>query len=354
MSPTEDAPKMSTRSCPYTVGRLSGRDGRQRLAVLVIMDDPLSIDPVQDTTTALIDELALRGHEVEQCMLQDLWLASDGLRAHTCAGHARRVSDFDAVLLRSNPPFDSLYLQATLLLEGVRETCLLVNDPRALRECNEKLYPLRFPHLTPPTMVSSQRSHLLQFLDDQGGRIIIKPTDGCGGDGIFIADITDMNLGAILASATAHGHRRVIAQRYLGAAAAEGDKRIILLDGEPIGAFLRRPAPGEARANLHAGGTAVLTNLTSRERLIAQEVGDRCRSEGLFLVGLDVIGGWLTEVNVTSPAGFRAYAQLTGVHLQGRVVDWLEERCRSYRVVARNPPTVAEHVGFGAYAAAAA
>lgn len=298
----------------------------------MIMDDPAGLDMSEDTSMALVEELIDRGHEVEQCTLADLWLESRGLRVHTRSDVARPVSDFHAVLLRSNPPFDAIYLQATLLLEHVRGSCLLVNDARALRECNEKLYPLRFPHLTPATIVSSERSHLLQFLRAQGGRIIVKPTDGFGGEGIFVADANDMNLHAILESATAHGRRRVIAQRYLDAAAIDGDKRIILLDGEPIGAFLRRPAHGEARANLHAGGTAVPAELTSRERRIAHEVGARCRQDGLYLVGLDVIGGWLTEVNVTSPAGFRAYARLTGVHLQRRVADWLEHRCQSRAV----------------------
>ena len=300
---------------------------RGLLRVLVVMDDPVGIDGSEDTTMALVDELYRRGHVVELCTLDGLSLGSDGLTARGCAGRMHDVASFDVILLRTNPPFDVGYLHATLLLEHVRGRCLLVNDPQALRDCNEKLFPLRFPQLTPPTIVSADKSDLLQFLNEQGGRIVVKPIDGCGGQGIFIADRADPNLHAILESVTGNGRDRIIAQRHLGAAATVGDKRIILLDGEPVGAFLRRPAPGHARANLHAGGTAAVARLTTRDLEIVDAVGMRCRKEGLFLVGLDVIGDWLTEVNVTSPAGFRAFAHLTGVHLERRVADWLEARC---------------------------
>ena len=281
--------------------RSSELDPPRPLRVLVVMNEPASIDANEDTTMTLVDELRHRGHRVELCTHEGLYLGSDGLNVRACTGCSYAVASFDAVLLRTDPAFDVGYLQATLLLEHARDRCVLVNDPRALRDCNEKLYPLRFPQPTPPTIVSAEKSDLLRFLDDHGGRIVVKPTDGCGGRGIFIADATDPNLHAIFESATDHGRRRVIAQRYLAAAATTGDKRIILLDGQPIGAFLRRPARGHARANLHAGGTASPAQLTPKDLQIVDTVGARCRTDGLFLVGLDVIDGWLTEVNVTSP-----------------------------------------------------
>ena len=317
------------RRLPTTASGIRG--GRFPLRVLVVRDDPSGIDADEDTTMSLVEELERRGDTVELCTLDGLHLGSSGLRVRMCSGGDGAVTSFDAVLLRSDPPFDSRYLQATLLLEHVRDQCLLVNDPRALRECNEKLFPLRFPGLSPATVVSARKADLARFLAQQGGRVVIKPTDGCGGQGIFIGDAADPNIDAILETATDYGRRRVIAQGHLPEATTEGDKRIVLLDGEAIGAFLRRPAAGQARANLHAGGTAVPATLTARDREIVRTVGAYCRSEGLILVGLDVIGGWLTEVNVTSPAGFRTYARLTGIRLERRVVDWLEDRCARHR-----------------------
>lgn len=300
-----------------------------RFRVLVVMNEPASIDAEQDTTMALVDEMRGRGHTVQMCLAGGLGLGRNGLHARLCSGRVEPVEDFDAVLVRTDPPFDVPYLHATLLLEHVRGRCLLVNDPRALRDFNEKLYPLRFPHLAPPTIVSSELEELLEFIDQQGGRMVVKPVDGCGGHGIFVADRADANLHAILETVTNDGSARVIAQRYLPSAITTGDKRIILLDGQPIGAFLRRPADGHARANLHAGGSATAAELDARELEIVSEVGAHCRSVGLMLVGLDVIGGWLTEVNVTSPAGFRTLTRLTGVHLEATVVDWLERNCQS-------------------------
>jgi glutathione synthase len=309
------------------------------LRTLVVMDDPHSVDSEGDTTMALVEELRARGHVVHLCDARGLSLGTHGLLA-SLAGRggsgrtqAVRVAEYDVVLVRTDPPFDVDYLHATLLLEHVRDDCLLVNDPRALRDTNEKLFALRFPCFTPPAIVTSSVADLRAFMGRQGGRIVIKPLDGCGGQGIFVLDEHDPNLSSILESATSTGRRRVIGQRYLPAA-VDGDKRIILLDGEPIGALLRRPAPGQARANIHAGGTAVAVELTARDLQIVEAVGERCRTQGLALVGLDVIGCWLTEINVTSPAGFRSITRLTGVKLETRVVDWLEDQ-----VVLRRPLT---------------
>ena len=288
------------------------------------MDQPSSVDAASDSTTAVSEELCRRGHRVAVGETAGLALVDGELVVRLVNGTRVRVDGHDVVLVRANPPFDVDYLHATLLLEHVRGRCVFVNDPRALRETHEKLYALRFADLVPPTIVTSGIGDLRAFMDAQGGSLVVKPLDGCGGEGIFVVHDGDPNVDAILEMATGHGRRRVIGQRYLPDARV-GDKRILLLDGQPIGAFLRRPADGRARANLHAGGHAVRVGLDARDEEICRRVGAHCRREGLVLAGLDVIGGWLTEVNVTSPAGFRSLERLYGVRAEERLVEWIEQ-----------------------------
>jgi glutathione synthase len=232
------------------------------------------------------------------------------------------VSEVDLVMMRKDPPFDLDYYFATQLLE--RSTVRVVNSPRGLRDANEKLYIFNFPELIAPTRVTRRMAELHAFLGAEGGQMIVKPLDGCGGAGVFHVRADDRNTNSILEAVTEGDRKLVMAQRYLPAVRA-GDKRILLLDGEPLGAVLRVPRPDETRGNLHVGGTATKTTLTPRDRAICAEVGPRCKRDGLWLVGIDVIGDWLTEVNVTSPTGVQEIDRLDGVKLEANIVDWLEK-----------------------------
>src|SRR6185503_19724940 len=229
-------------------------------------------------------EAAARGWSVWTAQLEHLGLVGDdavvdavptGVReAETPAQAfqlgeraARRLADFDIVFMRKDPPVDVSYLHATWILDHARGKTLLVNDPRGLRELNEHLAVLNFPHLTPPTIVTRSADRLRAFQAEQGGAIVVKPVDGYGGLGIFVVRDVDPNASSILETSTGAGTRWTIAQKYLPAA-VEGDKRIILVDGEPVGAVLRVPASAEARGNLHVGGTPVKTTIDARDREI--------------------------------------------------------------------------------------
>jgi len=307
--------------------------------MLFIMDDRSSAEVATDSTIAIVEAALMCGHVVEVCGAEDLWL--DGEHVLTTAQgvlgltdpvvllgapRERSVRRYDVVFMRKNPPVDQAYLCATWLLDRVRPDVLLVNDPRALRDANEKLYILNFAAAAPRTMASRSCERLHAFLADQGGEMIIKPIDGFGGAGVFHVRADDPNTTALLEIMTGGGQRMLIAQEYLPAA-RRGDKRVLLLDGEILGCILRVPPSGETRANLHAGGTAQLADLTTGEREICAQVARRCVHDGLLLVGLDLIGGRLTEVNVTSPGGLRMLAQLGQASPADRVIDWTERRC---------------------------
>jgi glutathione synthase len=234
-----------------------------------------------------------------------------------------RLADFDAVLMRKDPPVDVSYLHATWILDHARGKTLLVNDPRGLRELNEHLAVLQFPKLTPPTIVTRSAERLREFQAQQGGAIVVKPVDGYGGLGIFLVRDGDPNTSSILETSTGAGTRWTLAQKYLPEAVA-GDKRIILADGEPVGAVLRVPASAEARGNLHVGGKAVKTTIDARDAEIIAAVAPWLRAHGQVFVGLDVIGGMLTEINITSPTGVRHATRLDGVNVAGRVLDCFE------------------------------
>ncbi|RMH41529.1 MAG: glutathione synthase [Deltaproteobacteria bacterium] len=307
--------------------------------------DPLDrLDLAGDTSYALMLEAASRGHEVWTCQPEHLSLEHDDPVAaaqRTAVGLADAPQDafraeeratipieaVDAVLMRKDPPVDVAYLHATWLLDRARDKTLVVNDPRGLREFNEHLAVLDFPELTPPTIVTRDRTRIAQFLDEQGGAIVVKPVDGFGGLGVFLVRRGDPNTSALLETATQHGRAWAIAQRYIPEA-VDGDKRILLLDGQPIGAVLRVPQGAEARGNLHVGGRAVATAIDDADWAIIRAVAPRLRELGLYFVGLDVIGGRLTELNVTSPTGIRHIDALEGGSRAAVVLDWLEERAR--------------------------
>lgn len=237
----------------------------------------------------------------------------------------RDIRDFDIILMRKDPPFNQDYFVATQLLDiasrlGVR----VVNAPAALRDHGEKMAALEFPEFTPPTLVSSDLSSLKAFADDHQ-KIVIKPLDAMGGTGIFVLTATDPNLPSALELLTDSGRRAIVAQRHLPAI-VDGDKRIIVINGQPVDVALARiPQPGQSRGNLAAGGKGVVVPLSERDREIATTVGQRLLPRGLFLLGLDIIGDALTEINVTSPTGFQEIKAQSGIDVAALFINALRQ-----------------------------
>ena len=313
------------------------------LRIGVVMDPVENINIDKDTTFVLMLEAQQRGHEIYVMEAHDLYV-----RGGTPYGRYRRLQiaratphyqlgeftdggldDFDTVWMRKDPPFDMKFFFATHLLSLIDPSrCFVMNDPRGLREANEKLYALRFPEQIPQTLVTSDMQRLKDFMEEHGGEMIIKPLDGSGGSGVFYLNTQDRNTNAILEAATDNGRRMIMGQRYLPEI-RQGDKRIIVLDGAPLGAVLRVPLETETRGNIHVGGQCVRTEVTERDREICAALAPLMQADGLYFVGLDVIGNYLTEVNVTSPTGIQEINALDGVRLESQVIDFVEQRVRN-------------------------
>jgi len=305
----------------------------------VILDPLSSIKIYKDTTYAMMAEAARRGHELD-FMLQEslMWKggAVIGENARlTLTGDKERwyhidlpqqtpLSEFDAVLMRKDPPFDAEYVASTWLLEqAVRDGARVFNDPRAIRDHSEKLAVMEFPQFCVPTLVTRLAGQIHSFIEAHGD-VVVKPLDGMGGESVFRVTDTDPNRYVIVETITAHGRRTVMAQRYIPEI-RDGDKRILVIAGKPVPFCLARiPKPGETRGNLAVGGTGVARPLTERDLEIANALGPVLASRGLLLVGLDVIGDYLTEVNVTSPTCFREITDQSGFDVPGMFVDALE------------------------------
>lgn len=312
---------------------------------LAIILDPLeSIKTYKDSTYAVMRAARARGHELyvmeqHEVVLRDgavtgfvrkLDLVDDALRWYTLETPAwRAFSDFDVTLMRKDPPFDMEYIYSTYLLELAEEQgARIFNRPAAIRDFNEKLSTAKFPEFMPPTLVTRQEALIRDFIEKHGD-IILKPLDAMGGSSVFRIQRNDANLNVIIETMTQLGTRTVMAQRYIPEIAL-GDKRILLIDGEPVPyALARIPKEGETRGNLAVGGKGVAQPLSVRDREIAAILGPKLKEAGLFLVGLDVIGDWLTEINVTSPTGMQEIASQTGFDVAGMFVDALERTCDS-------------------------
>jgi glutathione synthase len=307
---------------------------------LAFVLDPLdSIKTYKDSSYAMMEEAARRGHELA-VLHQEHILCRDGrvLGSSTPItltgdkhdwyklGEAAELplSAFDAVLMRKDPPFDMEYVYSTYLLElAERQGARVVNRARSLRDYNEKFSVTRFNQLTVPTLVTRLESEIRAFLEMQGD-IVLKPLDGMGGASVFRLHRQDPNIGVVIETLTHYGRRTVMAQRYIPEI-TQGDKRILLVDGKPAPfALARIPKAGETRGNLAAGARGVAQPLSDRDREIAESVGPVLAADGLLLVGLDVIGDFLTEVNVTSPTGMREIQDQTGFSLAGMMIDALE------------------------------
>ena len=310
------------------------------LAVAIQMDpiDTINIDA--DSTFALALEAQARGHALFHYLPEALTLHDGRLYARARPldvfrhhGHHHRFGHFeeldlagvDVILMRQDPPFDMAYITATHLLELLPDNGpLVVNDPAAVRNAPEKLFVLRFKELMPPTLLTRDRDAIRGFWKEHGD-IIVKPLFGNGGAGVFRLRPSDENLTALLEMYESIQREPVMVQRYLPEVRL-GDKRIILVEGEAMGAVLRVPPEGEARANLHVGARPVKTELTTRDREICDAIGPTLRAQGLVFVGIDVIGGFLTEINVTSPTGIQEIARLDGIEIAPKIWDAVEAR----------------------------
>ena len=314
-------------------------------SAVFVMDPVETLDIRGDTTFVLMLEAQRRGTRVLEAHPSGLQVDGGRVLArarpltlrreegnHFEAGdwdHIDLDAEADLVLQRKDPPVDPAYVVATQIL-GLCRRALVLNRPAGILAANEKLYALGFADLMPPTRVSPSIESLEAFLAELGGEMIVKPLDGRGGEGIFHVHAEDRNRRSILEQSTAFGTRPVMAQAYLPEVRS-GDKRILLVDGEPIGCVLRVPAEGEHRANFHVGGSAAAAELDGDDRRIVERIAPSLRRDGLFFVGIDVIGGRLTEINVTSPTGVQEVDRLSGRCLEAEILDALEARVAEHR-----------------------
>ena len=318
------------------------------LKVAVQMDPIETINIDGDSSFALMLEAQERGHELWHYEVRNLSLREGVVRGearterltalarpvrvqrvrndHYKFGEAARLdlATMDAVLMRQDPPFDMAYITATHMLEHIHPKTLVVNDPAAVRNAPEKILVTQFPELMPPTLVTWDVEAIRGFRREHKD-IVVKPLFGNGGSGVFRIKEDDENLGSLLEMHFTRSREPLMIQRYEPAVRL-GDKRIILVDGEAMGAINRVPAEGESRSNMHVGGRPEKTTLTAREREICERIGPLLREQGLIFVGIDVIGDWLTEINVTSPTGLQEVARFDGTNLAGAIWDAIERK----------------------------
>ena len=309
-----------------------------------LMDPLESVNPLKDTTYLFMLGAAARGH---QCYFlpsggihyRDGTVELDTLEVEPLDDPARPFEiggactltgkDVDAVFIRTDPPFDSQYLMNTWLLELLPPRVFVMNRPQGVRSANEKIWANRFADLMPPTLITRSRERFGAYLQ-QHGRLIAKPTDGFGGMGVFKVDREDSNAQVIFEMLTHHGSREVIFQPFIPEA-GEGDKRILLLDGEPLGAVLRLHGDTDHRNNFFAGGSAHATEITGRDLEIIERLKPGLKEAGLYFTGIDVIGDWLIEVNVTSPTCLREMNTLYDQQLEAQVIQFVEQQVESRR-----------------------
>lgn len=313
-----------------------------KLSIGVVMDPIESIKPVKDSTFAMMLEAERRGHDIWYMELSDLWMLSDvawgrqrKLRLHDRAANwfeydgerSTPLGELDVILMRKDPPFDLTYIMVTYLLDAARNAgTLVVNPPRALRDFNEKMATTLFPQCCVPALVARNLERLRDFILD-AGHAVVKPVDSMGGESIFSVRADDKNLNVILETVTAHGKRYVMAQHYIPEISA-GDKRILMVNGSPVPYSLARiPRADEFRGNLAAGGRGVGQPLSERDFWIANEVGTWLRENGVLFAGLDVIGDYLTEINITSPTCIRELDKQFGLNISSDLFDEIEQRC---------------------------
>lgn len=308
----------------------------------VVMDPIMNISAYKDTTLAFLLAAQSRGWALRYMEQGDLYLRDGKVRASMRklqvhddnqywfdfidSSEDKALAELDVILMRKDPPFDMEYVYSTYLLEHAKaDGVLVVNDPQSLRDANEKLYTTWFPQCCPPTLVTRDATRLRQFLSEFHD-VILKPLDGMGGASIFRLRRDDPNVSVVIETLTLHGQRLIMAQRFIPEI-TQGDKRILLIDGEPVPyALARIPAKGETRGNLAAGGKGVGVALSERDRWICAEVGPLLKQKGLMFVGLDVIGDYLTEINVTSPTCARELNALYSLDIGAMLLDCIEAK----------------------------
>ncbi len=307
----------------------------------VLMDPIATINPRKDSTFAMLLAAQRRGWKLRYLEQGDLFVREGRVHGrlrplrvkddsgdfhHLGEAAITPLAELDVILMRKDPPIDMQYIHTTYLLElAEAEGVLVVNRPQSLRDANEKLYTAWFPHCCPPTLVSSDIGLLREFLHEHGD-IIVKPLEGMGGMSIFRLREGDPNISVTLELLTGDGRRHIMAQRYIPEI-RDGDKRILLIDGEPVDhALARIPAAGETRGNLAAGGRGEGRPLSERDRWICRQVGPTLREKGLLFVGLDVIGDYLTEINVTSPTCIRELDRQFGLDIAGTLMEAIEAK----------------------------
>ena len=315
------------------------------MRIVFVMDPVSTVIVDEDTSFALMLEAQSRGHRVDHCLASDV-----GLRGQRVVARVRRatmqldantpveldepedidLADVDAVFIRKDPPFTEEYLWLTLVLDHLADVTLVVNSPQGLRAANEKLYAHNFPEVVPPTIMTSHKDEVLRFLNDVGGKAVIKPIDGHGGEGVFLLAQGDNNINALIEAATRLGSRNAIVQALIPEIYDEGDKRILLVDGKLLGVVGRVPSKGDLRSNVHVGGSAAPAQISQADERIIETIRPRLLADELFFVGLDVIGGKLIEVNVTSPTLIQQMSRLSGENLSARVIDALEDKAAAY------------------------
>ncbi len=309
------------------------------LKVAVQMDPIHPIDINADSTFALMLEASKRGHELFFYLPEELAWRGGEVQARLRSVEVRReegnhatlgadsivdLATMDVVLLRQDPPYDMAYLTTTYLLERIHPQTLVVNDPAWVRNSPEKIFVTEYPDLMPETLITRDERMIRDFYAEHGD-IIVKPLYGNGGAGVFHLKPGDENLSSLLETFAQMFREPVIAQKFLPAV-REGDKRIILVDGTPVGAINRVPAEGEARSNMHVGGTPLKSVLTKREQEICDRIGPELKARGMIFVGIDVIGGLMTEINVTSPTGIDKIDRYHGYNLSGLIWDAIEAK----------------------------
>jgi glutathione synthase len=312
------------------------------LRVLVVMDPIDEIKPAKDTTLAMLLAAQKRGWELWYAEQRDLWLR-DGVpfgRVRPIsvrndledwftldAAHTRGLADFPVILMRKDPPFDMEYIYTTYILERAEEQgTLVVNRPQGLRDMNEKVFTAWFPQCCAPTLITRDMADMHAFLREHL-RIVCKPLYGMGGRSIFVVDRGDKNANVVFETMTEYGTRFAIVQRYIPDIVSTGDSRILVIDGEPAPyALARIPQESDNRGNLAAGARGEGRELNERDRWLVSEIGPTLRRRGMLFVGLDVIGGFVTEINVTSPTGVRELDKQFGTEIAGLLMDAIEKR----------------------------
>lgn len=313
------------------------------LKIGVVMDPIGNINFKKDSTLAMLLEAQSRGWQLFYMEQADLYMAHDVARAkmkplkvfnNTDNWHQLskaedlQLDSLDAILMRKDPPFDMNYIYSTYILEKAEENgTLIINKAQSLRDANEKLFTNNFSQCMPPTLVSSQEEHITAFYKEHND-IILKPLDGMGGASVFRIKPDDSNLSVIIETLTEHGTKLTMAQRFIPDI-KKGDKRILLINGEPVPyALARIPAKGETRANLAAGGEGIGIELSDRDRWICEQVAPLLKAKGLIFVGIDVIGDYLTEVNVTSPTCIRELDKQFNINISALLMDWISSQTK--------------------------